>query len=165
MLAETGGERLSILEGVALMFEAVMQPEEEGEGKEEALAQALTECEAMVLREAKVVALGKMVADNLALEVALGDAVGAAVDEPCAVARGESVALRVVVGEVEGVGESDSKEDTLLLLDREAEGEPLALALTEMVEFAVMGALAVAGGEALEADDWDTEREEEEEAV
>jgi hypothetical protein len=164
VLAETGGERLSTLERVALKFEAVMQPEEEGEGKEEALAQALAECEAIVLREAKVVALGKMVADTLALEVAAGDDVGAAVGEPCAVARGESVALRVAV-EAEGVGENDTTEETLLLLDREAEGEPLALALAEMVESAVMGALAVAGGEALKVDDWDTEREEEEEAV
>lgn len=37
-LAETGGERLSLSERVTLKFEAVMQPEEEGEGKEEALA-------------------------------------------------------------------------------------------------------------------------------
>jgi hypothetical protein len=74
------------------------------------------------------------------------------------------VALRVAV-EAEGVGENETSEETLLLLDREAEGEPLALALAEIVEFAVMGALAVAGGEALKVDDWDTEREEEEEAV
>lgn len=118
-----------------------------------------------MLREAEVVELGKTVADSLALEVAAGDAVGAAVGVPCAVARGESVALRVAREEVEGVGESESKEETLLLLETEAEGVPLALPIAEEEESAVMGALAVAGGGALEVDDWDTEREEEGEAV
>ena len=164
-LGDTEGERLSRAERVGLMFVAVIQPLVEGEGEGEALAQALTECEALVLREAEVVALGSQVAEGLALEVAARDTVGAAVGASCAVARGESVALRVEREESEGAGESEPAEETLLLLDTVVEGAPLALALAEDEESAVIGAIAVAGGEALDVDEWDTEREDEEEAV